>query len=172
MGASATTACQPESGPLKPGQCGRQEVCIGCHKQCLKEDMRELRNFQEIKSLPDEPPMGSGQRQRAQQVVDLAAKRLMLGVPVRFGRALEEALLSASSQLETLEIQVTKEDSGDVQIQRAPMVQIVNSSNTGSCLFLHFSDAMSKEPWKITFASETECLSFALTLRVLRARLA
>merc|ERR1711971_1187545 len=141
MGGATAASCHPDG--VKSG-CQQ-----GCSRHCLKDDTREIRDLREIKTMP-------------------ALQRLIMGIPVQFGDG-EEANIAITPEITALELQVF-DPAGDTLTHRIPLAQVVNTSSANRCLFLHFSEAMAKDPWKITFANETETLSLAFTLRVLCAR--
>mmetsp|Transcript_108185 Transcript_108185/g.170560 ORF Transcript_108185/g.170560 Transcript_108185/m.170560 type:complete len:161 (-) Transcript_108185:116-598(-) len=158
MGA-ASTSCEADA---VKSSCQK-----GCNRHCLKDDTRELRDVHEIKTVPSE--MNDTQRLRAQKIVDAVLPQLLLGISVHIGQGVE-AKLSITPELTALELQETSENGDRLPTCRIPLTQVVNTNSSNRCLFLHFSEAMAKEPWKLSFSNETECLSVAFTLRVLCAR--
>jgi len=145
---------------------------LACKKQCFENNSsREVRDFHEFKAVQWTSQMNRQQIQQAQLVVDRVLRSLLFGVRVHCRS--QEARLLVTEDLKTLEF-AQGDGSGETLRQRIPLSQVVDASfgAGGKTLVLRFSDALAKDPIELMFYSEKERVEVALTLKVLRARLA
>jgi len=153
-----------------------------CGEQCPKDDTREVRDFHEFQAVQWKEQMNKKQLSQAQQAVDRTLQALVLGLPVTLSAsrggggtavpASNTARISITPDLKTLELE--QAEGGEQPKQRIPLSQVVDASFGGSphSLVLRFSEALGRDPLELGFACETVRLQVALTLKVLRARLA
>mmetsp|Transcript_53558 Transcript_53558/g.120754 ORF Transcript_53558/g.120754 Transcript_53558/m.120754 type:complete len:187 (+) Transcript_53558:76-636(+) len=186
MGPVSASSCQPalatppaDTAHLHPvdlrssSRCPAHPEATTCCGACPKEGTREVRDFHEYKAVQWKDRMGKEQMLQAQRVVDRTLRQLLLGCRVRAdGR--DGARLLITPDLRTLEVEWAKDSDGEVRRHRAPLSQVVDVSfgvGVGN-LVLRFNESLCRESLELSFAGEDQRLEVALTLKVLRSRLA